>query len=218
VADPPPLANALLIPPTEEHLALFGVMQREDAPYFAAVGRFIVEYAHAEAGIHLAARSMSGMSDAKARAIFGGQRLSDLTERIRAMAVIDNIDQSRRADLEDCITQLDKIAVQRNKLVRQVTDYRNAALHVSNMLLAKSLDIVKPDVFGILDLTRMTTDCARIFARLVYISYPAANADPDLAKWLYEPWQYIPAQAASRSKRPHKVRKAPAPRRASSPG
>jgi hypothetical protein len=52
-----------------ELLALFGEMSREDTPYFAAVGRFIVEYAAAEAAAHLLARHLSGLSDEKARII-----------------------------------------------------------------------------------------------------------------------------------------------------
>jgi hypothetical protein len=57
----------------------------ESVPYFAKVGRFIVAYAAAESMMHMLARHLSGLDDRKARIIFGGMPLRDLTERVRQM-------------------------------------------------------------------------------------------------------------------------------------
>ena len=51
--------------------------------YFAELGRMIAAYARAEAGVHVLARHLSRVPDAKARAIFGRMRLPDLIEVIR---------------------------------------------------------------------------------------------------------------------------------------
>ena len=40
----------------------------DDDAHFAALGRFVVQYASAEAMVHMLARKLSGMSDEKARA------------------------------------------------------------------------------------------------------------------------------------------------------
>ena len=62
--------------------------------YFAELGRMIAAYARAEAGVHYLARHLSGLPDAKARAIFGRMRLPDLTDLIRQMMRI-NADHRR---------------------------------------------------------------------------------------------------------------------------
>ena len=62
--------------------------------YFAELGRMIAAYARAVAGVHYLARHLSGLPDAKARAIFGRMRLPDLTDLIRQMMRI-NADHRR---------------------------------------------------------------------------------------------------------------------------
>jgi len=47
-----------------------------DTSHYEAVGRFVTTFATAEAAVHMLARKLSGLSDAKARIIFGGMRLT----------------------------------------------------------------------------------------------------------------------------------------------
>jgi hypothetical protein len=51
---------------------------------FEALGRFVTAYATAESGVHILARTLSGLADEKARIVFGGMRLTDAIDCIRA--------------------------------------------------------------------------------------------------------------------------------------
>lgn len=75
------LVGATNVPPIES-----------DTPHFEAVGRFITSYAAAEGAVHMLARRLSGLSDEKARIIFGDMRLGDLSKRIRQMMRLDKLD------------------------------------------------------------------------------------------------------------------------------
>jgi hypothetical protein len=75
--NPPPLGILGSLPPLQP--------TPENEPYFAALGRFIVSYAMAEHQVHLLARHLSRLSDAKGRIIFSSMRLSDLSERVRGL-------------------------------------------------------------------------------------------------------------------------------------
>ncbi|HEX7563032.1 MAG TPA: hypothetical protein VF396_07220, partial [Bradyrhizobium sp.] len=56
---------------------------KPDTPHYEALGRFVTTFATAEAAVHLLARHLSGLSDEKARIIFGGMRLPDISDIIR---------------------------------------------------------------------------------------------------------------------------------------
>jgi hypothetical protein len=62
---------------------------KEDTPQYEALVRFITSYVNAEAALHMLARKLSGMSDEKARAIFGSMRLSDI---IRVCSLMPGLD------------------------------------------------------------------------------------------------------------------------------
>jgi hypothetical protein len=138
--------------------AFLGELWPESEPgYFAELGRMITAYAEAEAGVHFLARHFSGLPDAKARAIFGGMRLSDLTERIRQMMRIDETTGNIYREVDDCLVQLVVIADQRHKLVHRMVDYTGTSLSVSNPLTTKSLAAVERDVFSHSDLGKYET-------------------------------------------------------------
>ena len=97
-------------------------LSQRDATYFAALGRMIAAYARAEASVHVLARHLSGLPEAKARAVFSGIRLPDLTDRIRQMMRIDKIPDGTYQDVDACFVQLHTIAIQRGKLVHGMID------------------------------------------------------------------------------------------------
>ena len=74
--------------------------------YFAELGRMITAYASAEAGVHFLARYLSGLPDAKARAIFGRMHLPDLTELIRQMMRVDEKPDDVYQEVDACLIQL----------------------------------------------------------------------------------------------------------------
>jgi hypothetical protein len=87
--------------------AFMGEVWPESEPgYFAELGRMIAAYANAEAGVHVLARYLSGMPDAKARAIFGRMRLPDLIELIRQMMRVDEKPDGVNQEIDTCLIQL----------------------------------------------------------------------------------------------------------------
>jgi hypothetical protein len=176
-----------------------------DAEHFEAVGRFITTYAAAEAAVHMVARKLSGLSDEKARAIFAGMRLNDLTDRIRAIMRADNA--GTYPEIDACLVQLGHIAKRRHNLVHRTTNYIDGKLISTNVLSAKSA--VNPEIepFTKEDLTALDGDCSVIYLRLERISNPTArrNTDPDFNAFLDGPWRYTPPPPKPPNPRPPKA-------------
>ena len=177
----------------------------KEKTYYEALGRFIASYAVAEASLHVLARHFSGTTDEKARVIFGGMRLADLTDRIRQMVRHDVAMQGIIADqriytrIDDCLTQLNKIADKRGELVHRTISYIEDGFAVSNTSTAKSLMGIERKIITHTDLKNMRFDCNMIFLRLDSLApdSPVANAflqpsgdDDDL--W-QTTWRYISA-------------------------
>jgi len=184
---------------------------KNDDAHFAALGRFVVDYATAEAVVHMLARALSGMSDEKARAVFGGMRLSDIAERVRAMLRINNAPPETFSEVDACLSHLDVIAERRHKIVHRSVAYDGIdSLQVTNILTAKSLASVELEVFKKEDLEAMSEDCQRIFLRLTYVENPSklALVPETFPTFLRRPWRYTPPPRASRKKQLPKARTA----------
>jgi hypothetical protein len=104
----------------------------EDEPYFAALGRFIASYALAEQQVHLLARHLTRLTDAKARIVFSGMRLGELSERIRGLLKVTKATAKRYNEIDHCLQQLDLIAPQRNNLVHRFVRYSEGKIIVTN--------------------------------------------------------------------------------------
>jgi hypothetical protein len=145
--------------------------EEESEPgYFAELGRMITAYARAEAGVHFLALYLSGMAEAKARAIFGRMRLPDLIDLIRQMMRINKTPDDIYQEVDACLVQLGTIADQRHKLVHRMVEYKGSYLSVSNLLTARSLAAIESDVFSHSDLQNMNVDCQVIFLAIVVSS------------------------------------------------
>jgi hypothetical protein len=181
--------------------AFLGEPWPESEPgYFAELGRMITAYARAEAGVHFLARYLSGMPDAKARAIFGGMRLSDLIELIRQMMRVDEKADAVYQEVNACLVQLKVIADERNKLVHRMVDYAGSHLSVSNPLTAKSVTAIESDVFSHSDLENMNIDCQAIFLRLLWVINPQTDRDTAFVAAVRGPWRYKSPRRGSRKK------------------
>jgi hypothetical protein len=159
---------------------------------FAAFGRFIASYALAEAGFHIAARSFSGMPEAKARIVFAGMRLADVTERLsRFVAETPNA-----KEIAELISQFDLIGSARDQFVHRLIEYRHReGLTVTNRLTCKIVTQTEPRTFTVSELEAMEYDCRVIFGRLALVSNHAdasgVNTDLSLMS-LFGSWQYTP--------------------------
>jgi hypothetical protein len=178
---------------------------KEDDPYFAALGRFIVAYASAEHQVHALARRLARVTDAKGRIIFSGMRLGDLADRVRGLLRATNASDKIYAEVDACIKQLDLIGTQRNKLVHRFVMYSNGKIFVTNHPIAKSEDSTENEIFTLENLKHMDTDCLCIHLRLtrVHDRREKSRLSRDTIKWLHGPWRYkLPPPAPKSKPRP----------------
>lgn len=185
-----------------------------DSPHFEALGRFIVAYANAETAVHLLARRLSGLSDTKARAVFGGMRLTDVIDRLRAIARADKLDRTVLDEMEACLSQLNVIADKRHNMVhRNVTVSDHGQIQVTNLTTAKSLRNFQFEAFSLVDIERLRADCLAIHIRLLLIENDSPEDElpmsEDVRTEVYAPWRYIPVEPAPQNKRRHKARISP---------
>jgi hypothetical protein len=181
---------------------------------FAALGKFIASYASAEHSVHTVARRLSRLTDAKARIIFGGMRLGDLTERIRGLLRATKASDKKYNEIDACLIQLDLIADQRNKLVHRWVHYFDGQILASNAGTAKVVSSTETTFFKIGDFSDMEGDCIAISYRLMHVGTKKLN--PATMKWARWPWRYKPAPPGTGPKPPHKAHQSPKPRPPSS--
>jgi hypothetical protein len=112
------------------------------------------------------------MKDAKARLVFGGMRLGDVSTRVRQL-LLEKKAKKQYAEANACLTQLDSIGKQRDKLVHRFVDIGESELRVTNFLTAKSLASIEEDAFKKSDLMEMELDCLAIYMRLSAVRSPA---------------------------------------------
>lgn len=174
---------------------------KEDEPYFAAIGRFIANYAIAESQVHLLARKLTRLNDAKGRIVFSGMRLGDLAERIRGLLKVTNAGEKKTNEIDICLRQLDIIATQRNNLVHRFVNFRDSKIVVTNLITSKSATTFELDAFSIADFDNMDSDCIAITLRLAALT-PAGRMKmgPYVTKWVYAPWRYKPPQPSPKPK------------------
>jgi hypothetical protein len=176
----------------------------EETPYYAAFGRFIIAYANVETMVHQVARKLSGLSDEKARVIFGGMRMSDVTIRIRALLKISKRSDRSRNDIESCLAQFDIIGTERDKMVHRYTILEKDSLRISNMMTSKSILSYEQDNFTIPTLQALRRDCMAISLRLapLVVSNPVRTVlDRQIQKDVRAPWQYKPVPLQTQTKR-----------------
>lgn len=195
--------------------------QQHDVTYFSALGKFIVEYAAAEIAVNELAWKLSGLTNEKAAIIFGkNQRLGDLGDRIRQIMRLNKQDNVIYEMVDKCITHLDKIGDERNKLVHRIVLYEQPVLfglggghfRIKNALAKSSADL-KDDIITLQDIQNMLLDCTIINLRISYAKdqkFFEENFSQKMS-FLHLAWQHKLSPPRTQNKR---SRKAPShPRR-----
>ena len=162
---------------------------KSEAEHYEAVGRFITAFATAEAAVHILARKLTGLPDETARALLSGMRLSDVTDRIRAMMRINKLDASIQAEIDACLIQLNNIGERRHRLVHRTSIFHDGALLVSNVMINKTAANSEMDAFKEPELKTMKSDARIIYLRLNKISNPDHH-NAELNSILQQPWRY----------------------------
>jgi hypothetical protein len=169
----------------------------EDEPYFAALGRFIAAYANAEAQVHILARRLTKLNDAKARIVFSGMRIGDLADRIRGLFRVADASTKRYSEIDGCLRQLDLIGTQRNNLVHRFVNYQKGGIIATNIVTSKSISTHEFDTFTIADPENMDSDCTAITLRL---AFSRRKMKPEIKTWVNAPWRYKPPLPAPKPK------------------
>lgn len=171
----------------------------DESTLYEAVGRFITAFAGAEAGVHLIARKLSRLDDEVARAIFRGMRLTDMSERARALLRIEPEDGTKpvltgeaASIVEACLNQLNNISGRRHNLVHRVTGCGATGIFVSNILNSKSSERAEWEVYTLPELLAMTADCVDIFNQLDRLA--TDNRVNDALRVGVPAWRHTPAQ------------------------
>lgn len=167
----------------------------EDYAY-ALMGRFMAEYARAEAYVHYLARCRSGLDDNIARVVFAGMRLGDLTERLRGLMRLSEKEPNEFTDLDSCLTQLNIIGKIRHNLAHRYVTVFQQLISASNVYTSKSIHPHEEDVYSLIQLEDMIADCKRIRDRILrHTDREARRKEQINPTWLPElfaPWRYTP--------------------------
>ena len=218
--------------PTKQDISALARLLKSDpqkeAAYYEQLGRFIASYSSAEAQIHALARFYSRTDDTRARLIFGGFRLTDTIDRLRALLRVPDrpgvgilgsmltVEQVKQSEIvESCLKQFQIIGHQRDKLVhRTIIYYEETGFTVSNGQTAKSIANAELSlVITLQDLKDMIIDCDMAFLALRNI------ANPEKPPWGFAgtpTWRYKPPPPSpQKSERPAGRRERKRQRRAS---
>jgi hypothetical protein len=193
---------------TPQNKLLAAALGEPQNAHYAALGRFVSMYALAEAGAHVAARKLSGMSDEAARVVFAGMRLPDISERIRKLLALSALDETRAADIDRCLAQISVLSGARSKLAhRLIKIVDESTISVSNEQIAKSVADAESHVFSLDQLKHMEYDAWRISMFLPAAADPAADTydAPKLLDILRAPWLYKPPEQGRKNKSPNAV-------------
>ena len=169
--------------------------ERELNDLYEVIGRLVVEYARAEAYVHLLTCRVLG-NDAIGLIVFNGMRLGDLADRIRGMLRAQKARKDDYADIDSCLTQLTEIGKVRQKLAHRFVEMGPDEISTHNLYTAKTVEGQEIDVFKPFELNAMIADCQRIRARILRHTDGEARRrerhDPSWLPVLFEPWRYKP--------------------------
>ena len=169
---------------------------------YEIIGRLVVEYARAEAYVHLLACRVLE-NDAVGLVVFDGMRLGDLADRIRGMLRVKKADEGDYADINSCLTQLNLIGKVRQKVAHRFVELGSQSFRTHNLYTAKTVAGQEIDEFEPSQLNAMIADCQRIRRRILRHTDGEARRrenpkhdayDPNWLPTLFEPWRYIPQQ------------------------
>lgn len=186
--------------------ALLGVEEQTDKSHYEALGRFIAAFASAEGAVHLLVRKFSGLSDEKARILFGGMQLNDVIDRLRQFINLDDVSPETFSEIDDCLTQLRKVADRRHRLVHRGVVYKEKVFFSSNFMTSRSIKNVETETYPENLLKNLTLDAGAIFLRLYAMVRPEKANTTVLAIAKSRSWQYRPEPPKPPGQKPRKAR------------
>jgi hypothetical protein len=200
--------------PSKDDVA--GFLSGRNEKFYFMLGHFIARYADAE-GLALAClRKLSGLSETRARIIFGGMRLDDISEKLRKITRAARIPRDVKTEILSCIDQLAKLQRERAKLVHRSIRYHGEGIFAHHTaIISKSRTAHESENITADDLHWMAIDAMRIGMRLIKIMRPE-NEFGFPERSVLGPWFYIPPSQESRKERTREARQPPRPPRRSS--
>lgn len=161
--------------------------------FYYEFGKFICTFASTEFFVHRIFRRVSGLDDARSRAIVGGDAIAKMMSTTKRLASLNKAKFSakKRKELEILFNQLSAISNFRHSLVHSGVDVEEGVIRSINFTTAKTRETIQELSFGIEDVRNANHDLAVIVMRLSQLleSRHLARAE---RKYLHAPWRYKP--------------------------
>jgi hypothetical protein len=160
------------------------------ARHYEKLGRFIFQYAQAEAHFHLAFRFYSQMPIAEARMLFGGpSRISDVIDRTKRLMELYKIKQELIDDFEDIVHHFKEIGLVRDRIIHRGWRVYGDAFSVSDIVTARIKDDAKIFRVTLAEMDDMIEDLIRIWMRIYYrhIGDDGQGLQQPPSEWCYNP-------------------------------
>ena len=171
--------------------------QDRRTPVWRAIGLLISNYAKVETALHIYARRLSGIDDAKARIFLAKLQVSDVIGRIKELLSLSGASTVDIAEFEMLSKQLYKITEARHLMVHNGVSFKNETeVFVHKKFVSRTATSYQEGEFSLGQLHAMVDDCGCIAFRLLALSEPAslygflADQAETMRAFVLSPWRY----------------------------
>ena len=166
-------------------------------PVWRAIGLLISNYAKVETALHMYARRLSGLDDAKARVLLSTLRISEVIARVKSLHLLSGTCASDIAEFEVLSKQMQRITEARHLLVHNgVSFIKEDEILTHKKFVSKDATSYPMRDFSLEKLHAMVDDCGCIAFRLLALCEPqdlqrvlGGHAD-DMKAFARSPWRY----------------------------
>lgn len=193
------MAEPLTIDENTLSLGFSSQLEGPHLPTFGALGLMISNYAKVETVLQMYARKTLGIDDASARIVFSGLRVSDVTNRLNALLLVNSANPREVSEFGLLSEQLNKITKARHLLVHNgITFVGDQSILVHKKFVSKRRDSFEKQEFLLNELISMADDCAYICVRILKLLEPEFDSELSLseagksfAAEALSPWRYL---------------------------
>lgn len=170
-----------------------------------ALGRFVLQFAQAEAFIFEALKVLGGVTDEFARAALSGVRGLDAISYTRRLLKLKKIDETLQRPFLEAFEHFTPINDARNLIVHFGIDVAGPWAVSTNRHRALTEADVRVIPVSTEMLDQMTDDCDKMSCIITFamFAYERAKVTPDRASRneLQRPWRYVPPQLGGTKKK-----------------
>lgn len=182
--------------------------QKEKDLLHLEVGRFVGEFAAAEASMFSVFALVSRLNYVQTMAIIGGMRLVDVLNIIPRLLELSKLSQESKTEISTLIEQLQKISALRTVIVHHGLSMAYGKISAMNLFTAKKLESFQIWSTDLENLRAATADLRRIGWRAIRLTHDdeQAHFSHESLEALFSPWLYKPVQQDTPLKPPQSKR------------